>query len=140
MSAFVRTGLIIVALVGAGCGECGRRLFFFTNVTDSAQAPVAGATVTVDCTDASDGVRLSAQGSTDATGAAAPGVHAQNRDCPSNRDAHSAYFQRCSITVRAAGFRVDTRTLLGADLDALPEESAGQAGHGVRLAFTLARQ
>ncbi len=124
----------------SGCDDCGRRLVFFTTVEDSSGAAVANATVTVDCVDASDGSHLSEIDTTDATGAAAPAVHALNRECPEDAHLNASYFRSCSISVRAAGFVEWTRQLSGAELDALPEHSAGQAGAGVRIEATLSNQ
>ena len=140
----LRAGLWSVTLsmavfLTSGCGECGRRLFFFTTVRDSSNAVVEAATVAVDCVDAHDGSHLSDMGTTDRSGQASPAVHAPNRSCPEDPEAHASYFQSCSITVQAQGFRQASRALSGADLDALPKEGAGQAGHGVRVEITLTR-
>ncbi len=124
----------------SGCDdECGRRLFFFTTVTDSSSVAVEAATVTVECVDAYDEAHLSETSTTDEAGEASPAVHALNRDCPEAPELHSSYFQTCSITVWAEGFQEASRMLSGAELDDLPENDAGQAGHGVRVTFTLTR-
>ena len=127
-------------LLFSGCGECGRRLFFFTDVTDPSETKVEGATVSVRCVDARDGSSLMDSATTDSSGAASPAPHALNRECPSDAQAHASYFESCEVTVTAPGFQEATRSFSGAELDDLPEESAGQAGHGVRLEVALTPQ
>ena len=121
----------------SGCGQCGRRLFFFTTVTDTAGGPIAGATVTVDCADVLDAASLTGLDTTDQSGRAAPSAHALNRRCPENPEPHAGYFRSCTVTARATGFRAESLTFSGSELDALPVESAGQAGAGVQVALTL---
>jgi hypothetical protein len=130
----------VFILLSSGCGECGRRLFFYTIVTDSADVAVAAATVVIDCVDVHDGAHLLATGTTEQSGAVMPAVEALGRDCPENPEAHASYFETCLITVEAAGFREESRLLSGDELDALPEVSVGQAGHGVQVAFMLTQE
>lgn len=144
MMTMLRNGATCLACAYAwmflsGCGECGRRLFFFTEVTDQMGGPVESAAVTVECVDAHDGSQLSDSAVTDSTGRASPAVHALNRECPDNAEAHASYFRSCTITVDATGYDVVSRSLSGEELDGLPEGSAGEAGHGVKIEITLRR-
>lgn len=122
----------------AGCNECGRRLYVFTDVEDDSGAPVEGAAVELSCRDADSGEPLTSEAVSDASGEAVLVVHAPNRECPDDAFAHSSYFESCTIEASAVGFEDRLIELDGQALDDLPRtDRAGEAGHGVTLRITL---
>lgn len=122
----------------AGCNECGRRLYFFTEVEDDSGTPVEGAALELSCVDAEGGELLTAEAASNASGEAVLVVHAPNRECPDDAFAHSSYFESCTIEAHADGFDERVVELDGQALDELPRtDRAGEAGHGVTLQVTL---
>jgi len=140
-----RAGIVVRASLGlallwlAGCDQCGRRLFFVVEVRSDDGAPIAGATVSIACLDAADRSELTSEATSDDKGEAVPAVHALNRQCPEDPFPHAAFFESCTISVRAGGLADQTIRLTGPDLDALPPVSFGQAGDGVLVRVTLRR-
>ena len=135
------TTLAVSVGLAAGCGQCGRRLFFFLTVENSSGEPIKGAAVALSCIDADDGSTLSDEDTANATdeyGETETAVHALNRECPEDSSAHSSYFSSCEIVVQATGYETRTVQLSSSAIDSLPEgKSVGQAGHSVALVITV---